>query len=78
MNESKIIIHYIGMAITATILGGIGLAAVSRPVPAYSERVLDIGIGALAGIATGGGLAYAALKPRRPEDPTPREKESEE
>jgi hypothetical protein len=78
MSHDKSIIHYIGAAILLSVLGAIVLSGLGKTGPDWMGRISDVGIGALAGIAVGGGGVAVALKPKEPRDPTPQAKDEEE
>lgn len=75
---SKSIIHYIGATIILIVLSGAVLAALGKTPPEYSADVLKIGLSGLCGAVVGGSATYAAMKPRDPHDPTPRDIDEEE
>lgn len=80
MSHDKSIVHYIGATILLSVLGAIVLSGLGKTGPDWMGRISDVGIGALAGIAVGGGgvATYNALKPKDPIDPTPKQKSEDD
>lgn len=78
MNRSDRIINILGASMLVIIVGSMTLSAIGKNAPDWAGDVLKVSVGTLGGAVVGGGIAYTALKPRDPQDPTPKTSEDDE